>query len=67
MIAKCTYATPDPVQPDHQYLCVHCIPFVLLIMFHLSSQHYYSKLLPSSCCVTCSDPLMLELNLAMKT
>ena len=25
MIAKCAYATPDPVQPDHQYLCVHYI------------------------------------------
>ena len=25
VIAKCAYATPDPVQPDHQYLRVHCI------------------------------------------
>ena len=25
IIAKCTYATPDPVQPDDQYLCAHCL------------------------------------------
>ena len=54
------------------------IPFVFLPMFHLSSQHHSSKRLPSSyhcyslfaishCCVSCSDPLMHELNLAMNT
>ena len=34
IIAKCMYATPDPVQPDHQYLpvCTTSVPFVLLVL-----------------------------------
>ena len=31
VIAKCAYATPDPVQPDHQYLRVHYIYFALYL------------------------------------
>ena len=31
MIAKCVYATPDPFQPDHQYLRVHYIGPLCLI------------------------------------
>ena len=37
LIAKCTYATPDPVQPDQHYLPV-CTALCLLPMFHASLQ-----------------------------
>ena len=41
MIAKCTYATPDPVQPDHQYLCVHCVYPICLVSHVPSLQPTY--------------------------
>ena len=36
VIAKCTYATPDSVQPDHQYLRVHCV-YPLCLVSHVPS------------------------------
>ena len=41
LIAKCTYATPDPVQPDHQYLCVHCVYPICLVSHVPSLQPSY--------------------------
>ena len=75
IIAKCMYATPDPVQPDQHYLCVHCVyPLVLLVMFNLILPNVCQvpvTVLPclvlSHCCVTCSDPLMYGLDLSMNT
>ena len=61
MIAKCTHVTPDPVQPDHQYLRVHYIGPLCLVS-HVPSlhQHHSSKLLPSSCqCYSLLRPLPL--------
>ena len=75
VIAKCAYATPDPVQPDHQYLRVHCV-YPLCLVSHVPSLQpkylfqTFAKFLSlffSHCCVICSDPLMHELNLAMNT
>ena len=60
IIAKCTYATPDPVQPDQHYLRVHCVyplchfthvPCISPTNFTLLS---YLNLLPSYC--QCPSP-----------
>ena len=34
IIGKCTYATPDPVQPDQHYLRVHCV-YPLCLFTHV--------------------------------
>ena len=57
IIAKCTYATPDPVQPDQHYLRVHCV-YLLCLVSHVQS--HSSKRLPSSCdCSSLFSPLPL--------
>ena len=36
------YATPNPVQTDHQYLCVHCV-YLLCLVNHVPSLYLASS------------------------
>ena len=60
VIAKCTYATPDLVQPDQHYLCVHCVyPLCLFTRVPCISPANvtllsYLNILPSYC--QCPSP-----------
>ena len=61
IIAKCTYATPDPVQLDQHYLCVHCV-YPLCLFTHIPcispanvTLLSYLNILPSYC--QCPSPI----------